>query len=115
MKEEGPGPGQGLRLRQPQREITPERRRGEGAPVPGRDPGLAPGPGQETEAGRRLEEALQEPGQDPQDQEATRGLSAILITPPVAKAAVEEEEAEEEVETRKGRLRSLTSVWACSA
>lgn len=115
MKEEGPGPGQGLRLRQPQREITPERRRVEGAPVPGRDPGLAPGPGQETEAGRRLEEALQEPGRDPQDQEATRGLSAILITPPVAKAAVEEEEAEEEVETRKGRLRSPTSVWACSA
>jgi len=115
MKEEGPGPGQGLRLLQPLRGITPERRRDEGAPVPGRDPGLAPGLGQETEAGRRQEEALQEPGRDPQDQEATRGLSGILTTPHVVKAAVEEEEAEEGVETMTGRLRSPTSAWACSA
>jgi len=104
MKEEGPGLDQGLRHRRPLRGV-------EGAQVPGRDPGLAPGLGQETEAGRRQEEALQEPDQDPQDQEVTRGPSAILITLLVVKAAEEEEEEEE----LKERLQSPTSAWACLA
>ena len=73
MKEEGPGRDQGPLLRQLQREITPEKLREEGARVPESAPGLDPGPGQETEAGRRRE-ALQEPGQGLQEEDpaATR-------------------------------------------
>ena len=73
MKEEGPGRVQGRRLRQLRREITPEKLREEGARVLESAPGLDPGLGQETEAGRR-QEALQEPGQGLQEEDpaATR-------------------------------------------
>ena len=75
MKEEGPGRDQGPLLRQLQRGITPEKQREEGVRVPESAPGLDPGPGQETEAGRRRE-ALHEPGQGLQEEDpaATRDL-----------------------------------------
>ena len=73
MKEEGPGRVQGRRLLQLRRGITLEKLREEGVRVPESAPGLAPGPGQEIEAGRR-QEALQEPGQGLQEEDpaATR-------------------------------------------
>lgn len=113
MKEEGPGRVQGRLLRQPRREITPEKRREEGVRVQESAPGLDPGPRQETEAGRRRE-ALQEPGQGLQEEDpaATRDPSVTMIRLPVVE--VEAEEAEE-VETQRGRLPSPTSAWVCLA
>lgn len=114
MKEADPGRAQGLRPPPRQRGITPGKSLAEGARVPESDQGLAPGQDQETGAGRH-QVALQEPGPGPQeeDPEATRDPSVIMIRLPV----VEEEEEEEEVEeegTRREKLLSLTSVWACS-